>query len=190
MQSLKTYYYNNKSHEPIQYLCPIDKILKIEEWKTLPDHDGFYLVSNLGRVVCLRKSKKRFLGQRLARSGYLRTTIHFNGVRKTIQIHQLVCRCFLNHIPCGMNLVINHIDTDKLNNCAYNFEIVTSRVNSNKKHIKSTSKYVGVDLRKDGKWRARIRHKGLLIHLGVFLSEIKASEAYERKLSEINTTEK
>ena len=98
----------------------------------------------------------------------------------------MVAVTFLNHIPCGMKLVVNHKNFVKTDNRKTNLEIVTNRENSYKKHIPSNSKYVGVDYHKrTKKWRARIVINKKLIHLGLFDSDKLASICYEEKLKEI-----
>lgn len=179
-------YYKNLDLADIEYFCEYDKVIKVEEWVELPNYNGYYQVSDLGRVVCLRKSKPRILAQRENAAGYLRTTLHLNGVRKTKPIHQLVAICFLNHKPCGQELVPNHKDFDKKNNVKYNLEIITSRENSNYKLLKPFSLYAGVDYHKRSKkWRSRITIGRKSIHLGMFDKEIDASIAYNNKLKEI-----
>lgn len=158
-----------------------------EIFKEIPNYDGIYEISNYGNVVCFRKSKKRFLSKRVGNGGYYRVTLHYQGNRKTYFIHQLVAMAFLDHKPDGNLLVVNHKDFNKLNNFIDNIEVVTNRENSNKKHLVSSSKYVGVDFhKKSNKFRARIVYKNKLIHLGFFVNEVDASIAYENKLKEIN----
>lgn len=161
---------------------------KLEIWSEIPNYDGIYKVSNYGNVVCTRKTKLRFLSKRISNAGYFRVTLHLNGNRRTYFIHQLVAMAFLNHKPDGNIFVINHKDFDKTNNHVDNLEIVTNRENSNRKHLKSSSKYVGVDYhKKSRKFRARIVYNKKLVHLGFFDDEVEASIAYEKKLNEINT---
>lgn len=90
---------------------------------------------------------------------------------------------FYGHVPCGYELVIDHIDTNPLNNNLDNLRIVPQRVNSNHKHIKSSSKYTGVCWDKMyNKWKSAIYINGKNIHLGVFDNELEASEYYENAL--------
>lgn len=57
----------------------------------------------------------------------------------------------------------------------------------NKKHIKSTSKYVGVHWHKrDRVFSARIFINNKSKHLGNFLNEIDAHNAYQKELQKIN----
>lgn len=180
-------YWKNLDLAPIEYFCEVDKIMKIEEWKEIPEYEGIYIVSDLGRVKCYRKNKYKFLKQRLNRGGYLRTSIHFFGIRKTKSIHQLVAIAFLNHIPNGNILVVNHKNFIKTDNRKSNLEIVTNRENSNRKHCINSSKYTGVDFhKKTNTWRSRIVYKNKSIHLGFFKNEIDAHNAYQNKLKEIN----
>lgn len=180
-------YWKSNESDPIKYFCEFDQIWKIEEFKELPNFDGIYYISDLGRVKCLRGNKIKLLKQRISPAGYLRTTLHFKGVRKTRHIHQLVVIVFYGFEPNGQELVPNHKNFIKTDNRKLNLEIITIRENSNRKHLKSSSNYVGVDYHKrTKKWRARIVYKGELLHLGLFDLEINASKAYNQKLKEIN----
>lgn len=70
--------------------------------------------------------------------------------------------------------VVNHKDFDRQNNKLSNLEIVTHRENANRKHLKSTSKYVGVGWHKRiKKWQSRIVVKRKIIHLGILLMNTK-----------------
>jgi hypothetical protein len=90
---------------------------------------------------------------------------------------------FLGHKPCGYKLVVNHIDFNKLNNNLVNLEIITNRENCNKKHLKSSSKYVGVAWCKASKkWRAMIDINNKSNYLGLYNTELEASNAYQNKL--------
>ena len=114
-----------------------------EIYKDVIDYQGIYQVSNLGNVKCCKTGLIR--NYYLEKNGYYSITLRKNGIGKTRKVHQLVAESFLNHKVCGMELVINHIDFNKTNNKVENLEIVTSRENSNKKHLKSTSKYDFLD---------------------------------------------
>mgnify|MGYP003630773457 CR=1 FL=1 len=159
------------------------------EWIDLPDTDGMYQVSNHGDVRSNHSGTPRIMKQNPGTDGRLRLNLQINGIKKQFNTHKLVAICFLNHIPCGHKLVVNHIDFNYLNNHVSNLEIVTQRQNANQKHLKKgkTSKYTGVSLRSDtGKWTSNIKINNKNISLGCYTSEIEASIAYEAKFNQIN----
>ena len=157
----------------------------MEIWKKIKDYPD-YEVSNLGRVKSFKKNNELIMSPQKNVYGYLIIRLSLNGKTKTKPVHKLVSIAFLDHTPCGMKLVINHINFIKTDNRVENLEIVTTRENSNKKHLSSSSEYVGVCWSKlQKKWRARITEKEKLIHLGYFKTEIEASIAYQEKLKTI-----
>ena len=103
------------------------------------------------------------------------------------KVHQLVAESFLNHKRCGMKLVVNHIDFDKTNNKLDNLEIVTTRENTNQKHLKSYSNFTGVSWNKRAnKWIASIKINNKNKYLGYYSNELEASKAYQKELLNIS----
>ena len=164
----------------------------IEIWKDIPNYEGIYQVSNLGRVKSLERLVKGKINLRINREKVLNPTVDFHGYCvvglynlnvKKIKVHQLVAMAFLNHKLCGHKLVVNHIDWNKLNNNLKNLEIVTQRENANLKRFKSSSQYVGVNWYKsNNKWVSKIWINGNRKHLGYFEKEYDAHLAYEKAL--------
>ena len=144
-----------------------------EIWKNIPDYDRYYKASNLGRIKSLKRTclysdrinlrtvNERILKQSRDKNCYPIVGLSKEGKVKQIPVHQLVAMCFHGYIRNGLNdYVVNHIDFNKENNIVTNLEIITNRENSNKKHIKSTSEYVGVHWHKaTKKWQASISIK-------------------------------
>jgi len=103
-------------------------IMQQEIWKDVPNYEGIYQCSNYGRVKNFKTNK--VLKPSINSTGYYVVNLHFETKQKTRTVHQLICICFLNHIPNGNTFVINHIDGDKKNNKVENLEIVTQRQNN------------------------------------------------------------
>lgn len=115
-----------------------------EIWKGVDGFEGFYQVSNLGRVKSLERQAKhnRFNVMMTLREKYLRpgissstyiTVILSDGIkRKTFSLHRLLAIAF---IPNPLNLpYINHIDGNKLNNNLSNLEWCTASENMKHAH--------------------------------------------------------
>jgi len=129
----------------------------MEIWKTVIGFED-YEISNLGNIKSLKFNKIRNLNPGINSKKYYNITLFKNGIRKTKEVHQIVAESFLNHIPNGKILVVNHKDFNRLNNCVENLEIITTRENTNREHLKYSSKYVGVNWNKRAKkWRSSIR---------------------------------
>ena len=169
-----------------------------EIWRDVKDYEGRYQVSNLGRVKGLDRYmnhytggnallKGRMLKPGCNMHGYMHVVLSNGyGKRKDKQVHQLVAIAFLNHIPCGHKLVVNHINFNRKDNRVENLEIITNRENSNQKHVKNTSKYVGVGWNKaSSKWVSRIQINGKSVWLGGYDDELDASNAYQNELKKL-----
>ncbi len=118
--------------------------------------------------------------------------LYKNKIGKTFRTHQLIAMAFLNHVPNGHKLVVDHIDNDKLNNKANNLQLVSQRKNASKDQFRlnRSSQYVGVNLCKRAKiknrWVARITINGKMKRLGGFNTELEANEAYCKALKELS----
>lgn len=171
--------------------------LEGEVWKDIPSYEGYYQVSNLGRVKSLDRiiirsnnvvysSKGKLIALCRGKKKYLIVRLCKMGVDKTAQVHQLVAFVFLGHAPCRQKLVVNHRDFNTVNNNVNNLEIITTRENTNQRHCKSTSQYTGVCWDKNRKkWRAAIKINGKTKNLGLFNVEEDAAEAYKKQLKQV-----
>lgn len=173
-----------------------------EVWLPIKGYKGLYEVSNLGRVKSLErfmnnmfgtksKIKERFLKFNPDGGGYLNCRLYKNGIAKTFKIHKLVAIAFLNHVPNGMSIIVDHIDNDKLNNSLENLQLISNRENLSKDRKGGTSKYVGVSLATGRKtWVAMIRINDKNKNLGYYKTELEASNAYKKELNKINNKNK
>ena len=165
-----------------------------EIWKDIPSYEGYYQVSNLGRVKSLERVVRNRYGDFLKKEsilksrdskGYYCVVLCKNGRIKNYKVHKLVAMAFLNHKPCGMKKVVHHIDNNKMNNKLSNLEIISQRENSYT-HCVGTSKYTGVSwCNTRNKWISQISINNKTKFLGYFTAEIEASIAYQNALNNL-----
>ena len=172
----------------------------MEEWKDIPNYEGYYQASNLGRVRSLDRNvlttngQERFYKGRVIKGsvskGYRQTVLYINGVGRTFSFSQLVAMAFLGHEPNGYTLVVDHINGDRSDDRVGNLRIVSHRANtstcfrSNRESF--SSGYIGVSwIERDSVWGSQIAHNGVRTGLGYYDTEIEASNAYQLALSKI-----
>jgi len=68
-----------------------------EIWKDIPNYEGLYQCSNLGRVKSLRFNKEKILKQGIGHCGYSQVVLSLNNEKRTIATHRLVANSFLNN---------------------------------------------------------------------------------------------
>lgn len=101
-----------------------------EVWKDIEGYEGFYQVSNLGRIKSIPRNgtikNSKILKQNVV-GGYGQIALQKRGKIKYEKVHRLVAKMFIsnqNNLP-----EVNHIDGNKLNNNVSNLEWVTTRDN-------------------------------------------------------------
>lgn len=104
----------------------------MEIWKDIAGYEGFYKISNLGKIKSLPRKgvKEKILNPSKNNRGYLRVGLSAKGKVRYDSIHRLVAETFIEN-PKKMPEV-NHIDGNKLNNNIENLEWVTK--SENEKH--------------------------------------------------------
>ena len=116
----------------------------IEIWKDIEGYAGKYQISNQGRVFSVVRNQYKSL--RKDKDGYFRATLtDASGKNRTEPIHRLVANAFIEKKE-GCN-VVNHLDSNRQNNCVDNLEWTTilgnnrhawehQQKNEREKHIK------------------------------------------------------
>ena len=139
-----------------------------EIWKPIEGFNGNYEISNLGRVKSLRGPEDRIMKPTLNRreNGYYIISLAKRGKQIYKTIHRLVAEAFVPN-PDGLT-EINHIDENKLNNCADNLEWCDRKYNMN--HI--------------SKSRRRVLQYSID---GEFIKEWKSARECERELGIFHT---
>lgn len=113
-----------------------------ETWRPVPGYEGYYEVSNLGRVRSVTRTrvvKNRYGGksQRTDKgcelslidngNGYLYVSLRKDGHRENHFAHRLVALAFCDGFESGY--VVNHKDENKCNNRSDNLEWVSQAAN-------------------------------------------------------------
>jgi hypothetical protein len=107
---------------------------------------------------------------------------------KCVFTHQLVASCFHNYIFQGHKLVVDHIDSNKLNNHKDNLQVITQRENSSKKITANNGLPTGVTFDKSkNNYMARITINNKSVYLGRYSCPEEASAVYQKALNEIQS---
>jgi hypothetical protein len=113
----------------------------VEEWRPLPDYEGLYEVSNLGRVRSLHERHKEprlcFIGTDSC--GYLTVGLNRAGKRTTRTVHRLVCRAFHGEQPNPLHNEVGHLDGNRTNARADNLKWVSKRENHSHRRLHGTA---------------------------------------------------
>ena len=123
-----------------------------EEWKDIPEYEGLYQASNLGRIKSLkridtlgRRVNEKILKIQMLNNGYYQVGLTKQAIKKTYYVHRLVWEAFNGTIPEGLQ--VNHINEIKTDNRLENLNLMTCKENCNwgtrnKRQAKKRSKAV------------------------------------------------
>lgn len=145
----------------------------MELWKDIQGYEGYYQVSNEGRVKSLerdvewrgtiRHQSERILKESTHNRGYKRVVL-YNGSPNIEFVHRLVAEAFIpnpNNYP-----IINHKDENPSNNRVENLEWCTPQYNNtyNDRHLKCAAKiaksHTRLKLSEETKKKLSEAHKG------------------------------
>ena len=136
---------NNPNDNPIDKLINPRLNISIpdldgELWKDIPNYEGLYMASNLGRIKSLdrkRKNKKkgyttitlygRLLKSAIDRDGYLNVVLCNDNGHKTYKVHQLIAITFIDNI--NRYPEVHHKNNIRNDNRLNNLEWTTNKIN-------------------------------------------------------------
>lgn len=100
--------------------------MKNEIWKPIPEYEGLYYASNLGRI-------RKHEGDKIMKQNFIRDYLvvgltGYDKKRKTYRVHRLVALAFKN--DSDVDLVVNHINGIKTDNRESNLEWIGRSENS------------------------------------------------------------
>lgn len=191
-------YAENLSLESLFYINEKGLVCQ-EEWRDVPNYEGYYQASNLGRIRSIKRTILTKKGFRKIKgfiinpyvnkkNRYYSFSVSVCNVKKTINVHSFVYYAFnrLASVKKGY-FVIDHIDNNPLNNKIENLQLVTNRINGSKDRINGTSKYVGVYWRKDRSiWQSQISINKKVIKILTHKNEELCLKAYQEALLNID----
>ena len=115
----------------------IDTIERLENeiFKPIPNTQGYYLASNMGRIISYKDKTAKLMSGTKTNQGYQRVDLYTdNGAgkqeRHTKMVHCLIAETFLGPIQRGY--VVHHKDANKSNQMLDNLEILTQKEHKRK----------------------------------------------------------
>ena len=132
-----------------------------EIWKDILGYEGFYQVSNLGRVRSvdrivkgcfgsIQHKKSVILAPAINTAGYYSVALTKNAKGKTFRVHRLVAEAFIPNL--GNYPIINHKDENKLNNnvknlewCTYSYNTVYNNSMAKRQSVKNKNSSYGCE---------------------------------------------
>lgn len=162
-----------------------------ELWKDVVGYEGFYKVSNLGRIKRVEHfdSKnhrycERILSLNPQKNGYVRVHLSKNGIAEWKSLHRIVATAFVERKD-GCD-VVNHLDNNPSNNKAENLEWTTYKGNMEYASSQGRMRYNPKNLKKaqESNKKAVIAIKGSDTYY--FSSQSEAAEALGVRRSHIS----
>jgi len=139
----------------------------MEYFKDVPGYEGFYQISNYGRVLSVRREKLMSLVS--TADGYKKLIFRVNKKQKCFLVHRLVMLTF--HGKCPQGLVVNHKNFKRDDNRLCNLEYIS--INENIKYSRSNGRHI--------KYKSYIDDRFTIEHI----LNIRKSSATDTELSYI-----
>lgn len=121
-----------------------EQIELFEQWRQVVGYEGYYEVSNWGRVRSVARGQGRRTGRLLNahknHDGYLLVPLTKDRKRSDFGIHRLVLAAFGGRCPAGKE--VDHIDGNRANNLVLNLRYVSRSQNLAAAYQRSPEKFI------------------------------------------------
>lgn len=98
-------------------------------FKKIPEYPR-YSINELGEVYS--EHCNRVITTYLTNKGYICVKLHLNGTQKTVSVHRLLARVFLDLPSLDSDMEVDHKDTIKTNNTLSNLQVLDFTSHRNK----------------------------------------------------------
>lgn len=160
--------------------------MKEEVWKVVPNYQGRYKISNLGRLKSIINGKSKILKGSINKKGYVQFSLSYRA-KKLYNVyggHQLVAMAFLNHEPEGTNgFVVDHKNDIRTDNNLSNLQLISNYENCIKRNLNRP--LFGAHKIND-KYKSSVYHNKKMIYLGYYETELEAHKVAVDYVNENN----
>lgn len=105
-------------------MSEVNVVEEVEIWKDVVGYEGYYEVSNFGRILKLKgPTKIKTIVKGFLVRGYVNVHFCVNNIKRQHRVHRLVVEAFIPNIDNKPH--VNHIDSNRSNNHISNLEWCT-----------------------------------------------------------------
>ena len=151
-----------------------------EFWKDVVGFEGFYKVSNLGRIKSLKRNgiaKDTILKSKTDRYGYVSVGLRRKGKRTWTTVHRVVAFAFLPFVEGKRH--IDHKNMVKEDNRVENLRWCTNEENIRWRYEKTNKYKIGIRPTHRSTFQVRKTINKRRYHVGTFKTLKEAENAYE-----------
>jgi hypothetical protein len=105
--------------------------MELEIWRDIVGFEGYYQVSNCGRLKSFKKNPKgTVLSNTNKKGGYFSVVLEVRraSLIRYVRMHVLVAEAFIGERPAGLH--VHHKDGNRQNNHASNLEYISAKAHS------------------------------------------------------------